>query len=144
MTMRPRSILETVLYCPDLDAARAFYTGVLGLELAAAQTERHVFLRCGDAMLLLFNPEHTSRIAVPIGDAVVPMHGGRGQGHMAFRASAEEIGRWREHLRQHGVDIETEIDWPGGGHSLYFRDPAGNSLEFATPELWGLSGGFTG
>ena len=93
MTMRPRSILETVLYCPDLDAARAFYTGVLGLELAAA-TERHVFLRCGDGMLLLFDPEHTSRIAVPIGDAVVPMHGGRGQGHMAFRASREEIDRW--------------------------------------------------
>jgi catechol 2,3-dioxygenase-like lactoylglutathione lyase family enzyme len=89
-------------------------------------------------MLLLFDPENTSQIPVPIGDAVVPMHGGRGQGHMAFRASREEIGRWREHLRQHGVAIETEIDWPGGGHSLYFRDPAGNSLEFATPELWGL------
>jgi catechol 2,3-dioxygenase-like lactoylglutathione lyase family enzyme len=137
MTMRPRSILETVLYCPDLDAARDFYTGVLGLELAAA-TERHVFLRCGDGMLLLFDPEHTSRIAVPIGDAVVPMHGGRGPGHMAFRASPEEIDRWREHLRSRGVTIETEIDWPGGGRSLYFRDPAGNSLEFATPELWRL------
>jgi catechol 2,3-dioxygenase-like lactoylglutathione lyase family enzyme len=137
MTMRPRSILETVLYCPDLGAARDFYTGVLGLELAAA-TERHVFLRCGDGMLLLFDPEHTSRIAVPIGDAVVPMHGGRGPGHMAFRASREEIDRWREHLRRLGVEIETEIDWPGGGRSLYFRDPAGNSLEFATPELWRL------
>jgi catechol 2,3-dioxygenase-like lactoylglutathione lyase family enzyme len=137
-TMRPRAVLETVLYCPDLDAAREFYTGVLGLELAAAQTERHVFLRCGDGMLLLFNPEHTSRVAVPIAGTVVPLHGGRGPGHMAFRATREEIARWRGHLQEHGVAVETEIEWPGGGRSLYFRDPAGNSLEFATPELWGL------
>jgi catechol 2,3-dioxygenase-like lactoylglutathione lyase family enzyme len=136
--MKPSGVLETVLYCPDLDAAREFYTGVLGLELASAQTERHVFLRCGDGMLLLFNPDHTSRISVPIGDAVVPLHGGRGPGHMAFRATREEIGRWRAHLREQGVAVETEIEWPGGGYSLYFRDPAGNSLEFATPELWGL------
>jgi catechol 2,3-dioxygenase-like lactoylglutathione lyase family enzyme len=138
MTMRPRGVLETVLYCPDLDAARAFYTGVLGLQLAAAPTERHVFLLCGDGMLLLFNPDHTSRIPVPVAGTMVPMHGGRGAGHMAFRASREEIDRWREHLTAHGVAVETEIEWPGGGRSLYFRDPAGNSLEFATPELWGL------
>jgi catechol 2,3-dioxygenase-like lactoylglutathione lyase family enzyme len=136
--MRPHSVLETVLYCPDLEAAREFYTGVLGLELAATMTDRHVFLRCGDGMLLLFNPEETSRVPVPIGDAVVPMHGGRGPGHMAFRATREEIDAWRDHLRRHGVAVETEIEWPGGGHSLYFRDPAGNSLEFATPEMWGL------
>ncbi len=136
--MRPQGVLETVLYCPDLEAARDFYTGTLGLELAATMTERHVFLRCGDGMLLLFNPENTSCIPVPIGDAVVPMHGGRGPGHMAFRATREEIDAWRDHLREHGVAIESEIDWPAGGHSLYFRDPAGNSLEFATPELWGL------
>jgi catechol 2,3-dioxygenase-like lactoylglutathione lyase family enzyme len=136
--MRPRAVLETVLYCPDLEAAREFYTRVLGLELAAGMTERHVFLRCGDGMLLLFNPDQTSQVSVPIGDAVVPKHGGRGPGHMAFRAGREEIDRWREHLQRHGVAIETEIDWPGGGHSLYFRDPAGNSLEFATPEMWGL------
>lgn len=30
--MRPHSILETVLYCSDLEAAREFYTGVLGLD----------------------------------------------------------------------------------------------------------------
>jgi len=136
--MRPQGVLETVLYCPDLEAARDFYTGTLGLELAATMTERHVFLRCGDGMLLLFNPENTSRIPVPIGEAVVPMHGGRGPGHMAFRATREEIDAWRDHLREQGVAIEAEIDWPAGGRSLYFRDPAGNSLEFATPELWGL------
>jgi catechol 2,3-dioxygenase-like lactoylglutathione lyase family enzyme len=27
---------------------------------------------------------------------------------------------------------------PRGGRSFYFRDPAGNSLELATPRIWGL------
>ena len=44
--------------------------------------------------------------------------------------------RW---LAKHGVSIEKTIDWPDGGRSLYFRDPAGNSLELATPQIWGLS-----
>ena len=27
-------------------------------------------------------------------------------------------------------------DWPNGARSLYFRDPAGNSVEIAEPRLW--------
>ena len=30
-----------------------------------------------------------------------------------------------------------EVPWPEGGRSIYFRDPAGNSLELAPPTLWG-------
>ena len=26
--------------------------------------------------------------------------------------------------------------WPNGARSIYVRDPAGNSLEFAEPALW--------
>ena len=36
------------------------------------------------------------------------------------------------------MTIEQEVDWPRGGRSFYFRDPAGNSLELATPRIWGL------
>ena len=45
---------------------------------------------------------------------------------------------WRERLREYRVAIEHEEAWPRGGHSLYFRDPAGNSVELITPGLWGL------
>jgi hypothetical protein len=34
------------------------------------------------------------------------------------------------------VAIESEVSWPGGGRSLYVRDPAGNSLEFASADIW--------
>jgi catechol 2,3-dioxygenase-like lactoylglutathione lyase family enzyme len=40
---------------------------------------------------------------------------------------------------QHGVEIEAEVTWPSGGQSIYFRDPAGNSVELATPQTWNLS-----
>jgi catechol 2,3-dioxygenase-like lactoylglutathione lyase family enzyme len=38
-------------------------------------------------------------------------------------------------LREKGVEIEREISW-SGGRSVYFRDPAGNSVEFVEGEIW--------
>ncbi|MGD8328906.1 MAG: VOC family protein, partial [Acidobacteriota bacterium] len=99
---------------------------------------RHLFFRCGDGMLLLFNPQHTSTTVTEVGDAKMPLHGYDGAGHTAFRAGAEEIEHWKERLVAHGVAIESEIAWPEGGNSIFFRDPAGNVLEFTTPITWGL------
>ena len=135
--MRPQGVLETALYCPDLAAAEAFYSTVLGLEIGAV-AGRHLFFRCGAGVLLLFNPESTAKEPIAVAGKPVPLHGAHGPGHMAFRTSLAEIPAWREHLQSHGVAIESEVAWPGGGYSLYFRDPADNSVEIATPELWGL------
>ena len=38
-----------------------------------------------------------------------------------------------------GVRIEAEVAWPGGGRSIYVRDPSGNSVELATAAVWGLA-----
>ena len=51
---------------------------------------------------------------------------------------ADEITAWRAHLEKQGVSIEADFEWPEGGRSIYFRDPAGNCLEFAEPRIWGL------
>jgi hypothetical protein len=40
-------------------------------------------------------------------------------------------------LRQAAIPIEREVEWEEGGHSIYFRDPAGNVVELAPPSLWG-------
>jgi catechol 2,3-dioxygenase-like lactoylglutathione lyase family enzyme len=136
--MQPSAILETVLYAGDLDAAEAFYAGVLGLARTARAGDRHVFFRCGEQMLLVFNPDVT-RIPPAPGALPVPPHGARGPGHVCFRASAEEIGGWRAGLAASGVAIEADFEWPQGGRSLYCRDPAGNSVEFAEPRIWGLA-----
>ena len=131
--MRANEILESCLYVNDLDAARRFYDKVLGLELVEFQQDRHLFWRCGQRMLLLFLAERCDR-----SDSSLPRHGARGAGHMAFAAPDLDIASWKRHLEQCGVVIEKMVTWPRGGQSVYFRDPAGNSLEVASPKIWGL------
>jgi len=41
-------------------------------------------------------------------------------------------------LHARGVAIEGRVDWPRGGRSVYFRDPDGHLLEFATPGQWSI------
>ncbi|HET7459850.1 MAG TPA: VOC family protein [Longimicrobium sp.] len=131
--MRAREILETCLYADDLEAAERFYTDVLGLVKITAVPGRHVFFRCGGRVFLVFDPAKTSPEGGP-----VPGHGAQGPGHACFAATDDELDRWRDHLRANGVEVETEVEWPGGGRSLYFRDPAGNSIELGTPRIWGI------
>jgi XTP/dITP diphosphohydrolase len=137
--MRPGAILETILYAEDITAMRAFYEGVLGLICIMETEGRQAFFRCGSQMLLVFNPAVTS--AQTVGKGVPPPHGARGPGHVCFAASAQEFDLWREKLSASKIAIETEIDWHGRGRSIYFRDPAGNSVEFADPRIWPLRGG---
>jgi catechol 2,3-dioxygenase-like lactoylglutathione lyase family enzyme len=135
--MKPTAILETILYAGDLDAATHFYGEVLGLQRIARAADRHVFFRCGDQMLLIFNPAETVKPPAP--DALpVPPHGASGPGHLCFRASAAEIELWAAKLVEAGIPIEADFAWPQGGRSIYFRDPAGNALEFAEPRIWRL------
>jgi catechol 2,3-dioxygenase-like lactoylglutathione lyase family enzyme len=61
-----------------------------------------------------------------------------GQGHLCFAADAGEIEAWKAALEARGIAIEADFEWPNGGRSIYFRDPSGNSIEFAEPRIWGL------
>ena len=135
--MKPAGILETVLYASDLDAAERFYRDVLGMEPFSKSPGRQLFYRCGNQVFLVFNPEATSRPPAP-NALPVPPHGAVGPGHVCFRDTATEIEAWRKRLESHGVAIEADFEWPSGGRSIYFRDPAGNCLEFAEPRIWGL------
>lgn len=131
--MRPIDrVLETILYVDDLQAAERFYCDVLGLELDSRKDGLFVFFRCGGGMLLLFEPEAAST------GRNVPAHGARGPGHACFAVAEADLDGWKARLAAAGVAIEQEMDWPRGGRSFYFRDPAGNSLELATPRIWGL------
>ena len=125
-------ILEVSLYADELEEAEVFYTTVLGLQLYGKETGRHLFFKCGDQMLLIFNPAKT------IQESDAAPHGSHGPGHVAFSVSASDMEAWRSRLVDAGVAIEKETVWPNGGRSLYFRDPAGNCLELATPLVWNM------
>ena len=137
MTAPPlHGALESALYAEDLAAATRFYHGILGLPVLAQVEGRHVFFRSGAGVLLLFNPAET--LQPPRNPALpVPAHGARGSGHHCFAVATADLDAWRNHLHAEGVEIEADFNWPNGARSIYVRDPAGNSIEFADPALWG-------
>lgn len=135
MTEGIQGILETALYVDDLDAAERFYAGVLGLDVITRQPGRHVFLRCGPGVLLLFDAAETVKPAEP-GALPVPPHGATGPGHACFRVRGADLDAVAARLRADGILIEADFHWPNGARSIYFRDPAGNSLECAEARLW--------
>ncbi|WP_048645462.1 VOC family protein [Nitratireductor soli] len=137
--MQPSAILEAALYVDDLDEAERFYGETLGLKRIARAEGRHVFFQCGRGVVLLFDADATQAPPAPDARLPVPPHGARGQGHLCFAASGEEIERWKAHLTKAGIAVEADFEWPNGGRSIYFRDPSGNSLEFAEPRIWGLT-----
>ena len=136
--MQPSAILESALYVTDLDASETFYRDVIGLERIAKVEGRHVFFRCGQGVLLLFNAGATQHAPPPDAKLPVPPHGATGAGHLCFRVSGDALDGMVKRLDEAGIVIEADFRWPGGARSIYFRDPAGNSLECAEPKLWNL------
>ena len=132
-TPPPSSVLETGLYARDLARAEQFYGTVLGLEVLWREEGRHVFFRCGTGTVLVFKAGVTQM------SETVP-HGSTGAGHVAFAVQTDRLAAWRRRFARHEVDIEHEEKWRDGQRSMYVRDPAGNSVELATPTLWDTAG----
>lgn len=134
----PPRVIETCLYAQDLDAVEGFYGGALGLEMIQSVADRHRFFRADGGMVFLFNPLTTPIPAPPEAKIHVPPHGAHGPGHVCFSSEGPGIEGWEARLADHGIEIEARVTWPNGARSIYVRDPAGNSVEFAEPKIWGL------
>ena len=93
--MKLGQLSEAAIYTSDLDAAKRFYHDVLGLEIISRMENRGIAFRCGETVLLVFDPERTR---VP--DAGVPTHGASGEGHIAFVVEDSELDLWRERLME--------------------------------------------
>ncbi|GGH17826.1 Glyoxalase/Bleomycin resistance protein/Dioxygenase superfamily protein [Cribrihabitans marinus] len=131
----PNAVLEAAVYADDLDLAEVFYGELLGLPRIQRVGNRHVFFAVGASVLLVFNPDETE---APPGNPrmPVPPHGARGPGHVCLTLDREGIAAMQTRLTRANVTIDTAFDWPNGARSLYVRDPAGNSVEFAESWLW--------
>lgn len=128
-------ILETALYVDDLDMARDFYRTVIGLTEIFADT-RMASLNVGDDRVLLLFKRGASAHLTEVPGGTIPAHDGTGPVHVAFAANDADLAAWEGHLGDHDVPVEARTDWPGRGHSIYFRDPDGHLLELASRRLW--------
>ncbi len=128
------AICETVLYAPDLNARREFYAGILMLPVVSENGPISTFRISDSRVLIVFDPRQSSRPGRP-----VTSHGGEGSEHIAFRIAPQDIDAWRPRLAHHACPIEQEVAWDPAGHSIYLRDPAGNSVELVTRDIWPAS-----
>ena len=121
--MEFQKIKETCLYVYDLEGARRFYQETLGLQVITHVAGKHLFLRVGGSVLLLFNPDDSRTKTSP------PAHFGGGKQHFAFEMKGDDYESCKAEIAGKGIMIIDEIMWPSGKKSFYFNDPEGNVLE---------------
>jgi catechol-2,3-dioxygenase len=130
-----RKIVETCIYAYELEKMKDFYVNTIGLQLIAEEKARHIFLKVGKSMLLIFNPKNTMIKS----NSVFPIHGALTPPaivHFALEIEKEDYENSKNMLNQNKIEIEKEITWKKGTKSIYFRDPVDNLVEFITRNSW--------
>jgi catechol 2,3-dioxygenase len=113
---------HVVLKVRDLEKAKEFYCGVLGMTLANYDPARGMFLRFSDY-------HHDIAIFKTGPDADLPKENQVGLVHVALVVdSLETVKAWHERCRALGVRIVGTADH-AVTNSLYIADPEGNILE---------------
>ncbi len=123
MSFRIRNLDHVVLRVRDMEAAIAFYTGVLGCrEERRLEDIGLVQLRAGASLIDLVPGE--------------PDAAGANMDHFAVRIAPFDEASLRAWLAERGVETEAALPRYGAegtGPSLYIRDPDGNTVELKGP-----------
>jgi len=123
--IRLTGIGHVLLRVRDVERSKAFYSGVLGLQVTEEDPEH------GGVFMALEGHAHSIDL-FPVtnqDDAPARAPGSLGLGHVAFRVGSEEALRDAYFaLEQHGVKVTRAIDHVSQ-KSVYFHDPDGNMLE---------------
>jgi catechol 2,3-dioxygenase-like lactoylglutathione lyase family enzyme len=124
-----RGLDHIVLRVRRLDAALAFYCGVLGCREERSVPALGLYqLRAGDALIDLVPVDG------PLGRAggAPPAAEARNVDHFALELDAFDAAAIAAHLRAHGIEageVAERYGARGSGPSIYIRDPDGNVVE---------------
>ena len=135
--MRFKKIIETCIYSTKLKEMKNFYIDRLGLDFVSEENGRHVFLKAGKSMLLIFNPESTLNESM----SIFPIHGAITPPsivHFALEINTADYEKWKDLLSKKQINIEKELKI-GNSRSIYFRDPSGNVVELITENAWPIN-----
>jgi catechol 2,3-dioxygenase-like lactoylglutathione lyase family enzyme len=120
-------VSELVLEVQDLEAAEAFYSGVLGLPVVERWPEREaIWVMAGDRTRIgLWRPQ-------------IGLAGGQGgvHVHFAMHVAEDDYDGAVALLRERDAEVE-EIAFDGAGRAAYVKDPDGNVVELWT---WDVAG----
>lgn len=125
----------------DVEATAAFYTKVMGMELASTIFDDQV-PSTGDAFPyfhIFFRMQDGSTIAFFEAPGLPPKAKSTHPAydvfdHFAMQAAGpDEVRRWQDWLQQNGVEVLGPVDHKGQFLSIYFHDPNGIRLEITAP-----------
>jgi catechol 2,3-dioxygenase-like lactoylglutathione lyase family enzyme len=133
--MQVGGILETALHVADPFCSAEFYRRLFGFDVLL-ESERLVALNVAGRNVLLLFREGATLEPLTVEGGVIPPHGGSGHLHLAFSIAAQDVEPWRQRLGSEGIAVESVVNWPEGGQSLYFRDPDDHLVELAAPGIW--------
>jgi len=111
----------------DVDAAVAFYVGVLGFELAEKWGPPFAMVKHGDLTLWLSGPG--SSAARPLADGSQPASGGWNR----LVVETEDLTALIAKLRQAGAAFRGDVVSGPGGKQMLVHDPSGNPVELFEP-----------
>ena len=135
--MKVTGILETALHVEEVARSRQFYQNIFGFPVLDGD-DRFCALNVTDKQVLLLFKKGGSTEPIMLPGGVIPPHGGDGKLHFAFSIPAADLAAWEARLREHGIAIESRVNWARGGTSIYFRDPDGHLAELVTPGIWAI------
>jgi catechol-2,3-dioxygenase len=132
--MKIKKVVETCIYCSDLQSMKNFYVRILGLSVIQEEHDKLIFLKAGKSMLLIFDPmqTRTNNGSLPVHGALTPPS----SIHFAMEIEEQEYHASKQLLASNKIAIEKEVNWDSQAKSIYFRDPAGNLVELITPGAW--------
>lgn len=107
----------------DVDAAIAFYTGMLGFEVIERWGPPFAMVKRGDLTLWLSGPG--SSAARPLADGSRPVPGGWNR----LVLETKDLGALVEKLAQSGARLRSGIVYGPGGKQVLVDDPSGNPVE---------------
>lgn len=133
--MRINGVAETAIYVENISRSLDFYQRLFHFRRILGDDHFCALEVPGNAVFLLFE-KGARRQAFPTPGGVIPAHDGSGEIHFAFKIPRESVEACAAELTGLGISIESTVDWPRGGKSLYFRDPDHHLVELITPGCW--------
>ena len=129
-------VLETALYVDDIARSAEFYISLFGFPVIVRDDSRICALDVSAQQVFLLFRKGSTLEPYQSESGTIPPHHGEGNLHVAFAIAADQYDAWKDRLGSMNIPVESEVRWPLGGRSLYFRDPDGHCVELATPGTW--------